>query len=131
MRIPVLAALALCASALLPGSSAKAEVYYPWCAYYDFSTYNCGFTSQRQCLATISGAGGWCRRNPLPPSQYRRRSDSGPVQPGAEIYGVRPPRAGEPARMVQLPNGRWVSNYSCYTDEGYGRYRECNAADHH
>ena len=38
--------------------------------------------------------------------------------------------SGEPARMVQLPNGRWVSSYGCYTDEGFGRYRECNVGDH-
>jgi hypothetical protein len=42
------------------GTSAKAA---PWCAYYDFSTYNCGFYSYEQCLATVRGAGGWCRQN--------------------------------------------------------------------
>ena len=36
---------------------------YPWCARYDWTTYNCGFVSLRQCLATISGVGGRCEPN--------------------------------------------------------------------
>jgi hypothetical protein len=45
-----------------------------WCAYYDEWTYNCGFTSFQQCLATISGVGGICRRDPhaRPGSDERR-----------------------------------------------------------
>ena len=35
----------------------------PWCAFYDASTYNCGFHTFEQCLATVRGAGGWCRPN--------------------------------------------------------------------
>ena len=42
------------------GSGAQAA---PWCAFYDPSTYNCGFHSFEQCLATVRGAGGWCRPN--------------------------------------------------------------------
>ena len=42
------------------GSSAQAG---PWCAFYDASTYNCGFHSYQQCYATIYGNGGWCRPN--------------------------------------------------------------------
>ena len=40
------------------GTSAQAG---PWCAFYDLSTYNCGFHSYAQCYATIYGNGGWCR----------------------------------------------------------------------
>lgn len=36
----------------------------PWCAYYDPWSYNCGFATFQQCLATISGAGGVCQPNP-------------------------------------------------------------------
>ena len=32
-----------------------------WCAWYDWNTYNCGFKTFQQCLATISGIGGECR----------------------------------------------------------------------
>jgi len=42
------------------GSGAQAA---PWCAFYDASTYNCGFHTFEQCLATVRGAGGWCRPN--------------------------------------------------------------------
>jgi uncharacterized protein DUF3551 len=37
---------------------------YPWCARYDTWSYNCGFETFQQCLATISGAGGLCTPNP-------------------------------------------------------------------
>jgi hypothetical protein len=48
----------------------------PWCAFYDPSTYNCGFHSYQQCLETIRGAGGWCRPNPFEGGgQVRRRRD--------------------------------------------------------
>jgi hypothetical protein len=42
------------------GTSANAA---PWCAFYDASTYNCGFYSYEQCMATVRGTGGWCRQN--------------------------------------------------------------------
>jgi hypothetical protein len=54
-------------------SGAKAQ---PWCAYYDAYTYNCGFYTFEQCLATISGVGGACRRNPRDTSGYDRRPDA-------------------------------------------------------
>jgi len=33
----------------------------PWCAFYDalYAT-NCGFSTYEQCLATVSGVGGYC-----------------------------------------------------------------------
>ena len=43
------------------GSSARADG--PWCAFYDASTYNCGFYSFEQCYETVRGAGGSCRPN--------------------------------------------------------------------
>jgi hypothetical protein len=52
--------LILSLMALAPATGAKAA---PWCAFYDSSTYNCGFHTYQQCLATISGVGGWCRQN--------------------------------------------------------------------
>jgi hypothetical protein len=38
---------------------------YPWCVFYDSSTYNCGFTSYQQCMATAQGGQGFCRPNPF------------------------------------------------------------------
>ena len=63
---------ALMAFAALP---AKAEVEYPWCAQYGrFGTQatNCGFSTYRQCLATISGIGGYCARNPRYQARAKR-----------------------------------------------------------
>ena len=40
---------------------------YPWCAYYEAGEggggTNCGFTTYEQCMATVSGMGGFCARN--------------------------------------------------------------------
>ena len=63
MRYVVVMALMVAASSFAP-RGANAETYYPWCAYYSAWSYSCGFTTFRQCLATISGAGGACRPNP-------------------------------------------------------------------
>jgi hypothetical protein len=49
----------------------------PWCAYYDGrfgGASNCGFHTYEQCLATISGVGGWCQPNAMyvpPPGRHR------------------------------------------------------------
>ncbi len=44
------------------GGPAKA-MNYPWCGYGGGGGTNCGFVSFEQCLATISGNGGFCDRN--------------------------------------------------------------------
>ncbi|MGC1780650.1 MAG: DUF3551 domain-containing protein [Xanthobacteraceae bacterium] len=51
---------------------------YPWCAFYDGGedqSVNCGFVSREQCMATVSGIGGFCMLNntyqPLRPSRRR------------------------------------------------------------
>ena len=41
-----------------PDSANAQERQYPWCARYDWTTYNCGFVSFGQCMATVQGAGG-------------------------------------------------------------------------
>jgi hypothetical protein len=70
-------------------SSAQAQ-NYPWCAQYSGSmggSMNCGFTTHEQCMATVSGAGGFCVVNtqyqaPVPrpshpqASQHRARKSS-------------------------------------------------------
>lgn len=63
MRPAIIALLAVVALPLV-SKPATAETYYPWCAWYDDWTSNCGFTTQQQCLATVSGAGGICKPNP-------------------------------------------------------------------
>ena len=36
-----------------------------WCAHYGVPHSNCGFYSFRQCMAAISGNGGFCQPNPF------------------------------------------------------------------
>ena len=40
---------------------------YRWCAQYNGrgAARNCGFVTYRQCMATVSGIGGFCERNPF------------------------------------------------------------------
>jgi hypothetical protein len=57
--------LGILAAAIGVGSPAHAQ-NYPWCANYGGSfgdTHNCGFVSYEQCMATLSGMGGFCERN--------------------------------------------------------------------
>jgi hypothetical protein len=49
---------------------------YPWCARYGGGrggAQNCGFVSFEQCMATVTGIGGYCARNPqyFGPRSYR------------------------------------------------------------
>ncbi len=63
--------------------STRAEAQnYPWCAYYSGrgGGTNCEFTTYEQCMATVSGIGGFCNINtqyvpppgPHGPAIYRR-----------------------------------------------------------
>jgi hypothetical protein len=46
------------------GTPAQAQ-NYPWCAVLSMgdAAYNCGFTSRAQCMASVSGIGGFCQLN--------------------------------------------------------------------
>ena len=35
----------------------------------------------------------------------------------------------QPARMIEVKPGLWISSYGCITDEGYGRYGSCDTTD--
>jgi hypothetical protein len=70
-----------CSSAL--PASAQARTYYPWCASEPDESggaLSCGFVSYAQCMATASGLGGRCIRNPFespPTSESSRRRHRG------------------------------------------------------
>jgi hypothetical protein len=65
MRAILIAAAVAGAASLIGIGDAKAQ-FYPWCAYYSRGAgSNCGFTTFAQCMATVSGIGGWCQRNPF------------------------------------------------------------------
>jgi Protein of unknown function (DUF3551) len=72
MRL-LLCILAVSAVAAASPTRARAQDY-PWCALYDTgdAATNCGFVSREQCMATVSGIGGFC----MPNNQYR------PAKPG-------------------------------------------------
>jgi hypothetical protein len=59
-------------AASMLATAAKAQ-NYPWCALYKEGAVNCGFTTFQQCLATVSGSGGFCNQNTTyqPPSGAR------------------------------------------------------------
>jgi len=43
-----------------------------------------------------------------------------------------PAQAGfrhEPARMIEIRPGYWISNWGCFTDDGYGRIAGCDGRD--
>ncbi len=59
------AAVVALGGALLTMVPAQAQEY-PWCAQYsgrDGGGRNCGFATYRQCMASVSGVGGFCERN--------------------------------------------------------------------
>ena len=60
--------VALIALTAMTQTSANALPYdpYAWCANYDsrgFGGSNCGFSTWNQCMATVSGVGGFCVPN--------------------------------------------------------------------
>jgi Protein of unknown function (DUF3551) len=75
---PVLCLLGALIVTTAMGTRAHAQ-NYPWCAYYSGrglgGATNCGFTTFQQCLATVSGIGGFCQQNTQyrpPPGPHRR-----------------------------------------------------------
>jgi hypothetical protein len=72
-----LAAVTAALPFLLMPASAQAQ-NYPWCAEYGMQgTSNCGFVTVQQCMAALSGNGGWCLQNPM----FRPGPDSVPPPP--------------------------------------------------
>ena len=35
----------------------------------------------------------------------------------------------QPARMIEVKPGLWISSYGCVTDDGYGRFLPCDITD--
>jgi hypothetical protein len=66
----------ICVAIVGIGTRAEAQ-NYPWCAQYSdgSGSKNCGFASFQQCLADVSGVGGFCTQNSTyqPTRSSRRR----------------------------------------------------------
>lgn len=69
----ILALCSLVATAVLALATPVAAKEPAWCAAYRNGSNNCGFYTYEQCMAAISGIGGFCNRNP----------DAGPEKPAA------------------------------------------------
>jgi hypothetical protein len=68
MRLPILS-LVVAVSALAGASqtaSAQSASSYPWCAKYygKLEGTSCYYRSYQQCMATVSGVGGYCYESP-------------------------------------------------------------------
>ncbi len=74
-RPPVLLAILLGMVAAAAPSEAQD---YPWCALYakDGDTH-CFFMSYEQCMATVSGIGGFCQHVAVPAAPARPRNIRG------------------------------------------------------
>src|SRR5262249_3887638 len=57
-------------------ASAQSPTSYPWCSRYfgrgTGGARSCYYTSYPQCMATVSGIGGYCFRNPYYYASRRR-----------------------------------------------------------
>ena len=82
LTVSVGAALVLAGTVASPDRAAAQQFRFggahsgAWCLFDDPWTYNCGFATLQQCLATASGAGGQCQPNPSgpPPNARQRRA---------------------------------------------------------
>lgn len=92
MARALIIALLVIAAGVLGGtraSNAQSPYSYPWCAiYYDRAgvgggARSCYYTSWQQCMATLSGIGGYCVESPYyhaPPPQPPHHSVVKPRQ---------------------------------------------------
>ncbi|HEY1979953.1 MAG TPA: DUF3551 domain-containing protein [Xanthobacteraceae bacterium] len=56
--------LVLSVLVLTAGIARRAEAQnYPWCANYSKGALNCSFVTYEQCMADVSGIGGFCEQN--------------------------------------------------------------------
>ena len=72
------ALLGLVGAVMVLGTPAHAQ-NYPWCAQYSGralgGAQDCGFVGFAQCMATVSGSGGFCVQNTMyqPPQRARKK----------------------------------------------------------
>jgi hypothetical protein len=81
LRSLLLFALSLFAAWAATGTSAHAQDY-PWCANYTKGSTSCSFVTFEQCMADVSGIGGFCERNTsyhpaAAPTRQKPRASSG------------------------------------------------------
>jgi tetratricopeptide (TPR) repeat protein len=102
--------LALCTFPVLAVLASPAAAAEPaWCAAYRNGSNNCGFYTYEQCMAAVSGVGGFCNRNPdaaperpaarreraVEPKPKRKEEDRQRAAPAQK--SAPPPAAAQPA----------------------------------
>jgi uncharacterized protein DUF3551 len=114
MRIPALCSLVLAATFAL---GAPAHAKEPgWCATYRNGGNNCGFNTHEQCMAAVSGVGGFCNRSPYAEPDKpaaRKEPKQREIEPKAkrkekeEVKGrvapVQQPATAQPAPAIVQP----------------------------
>ena len=84
-------AVAVVLTAVVALANTDAKAAGTWCAFYDSSTYNCGFHSYQQCYAHD------LRQWRLVPAQlFRTEQQRPPVEPGHAQLGLGRSRSGNP-----------------------------------
>ena len=115
MRILALCSL-MFAAALALAAPAKAKEP-GWCAAYRNGGTNCGFNTYDQCMAAVSGVGGFCNRSPYaepekPAARKEREAEPKAKRKDKEEVKERaapaprpvpPPAAAQPAPVVPPP----------------------------
>lgn len=78
-----------------------------WCAAYRYGSTNCGFYTHEQCLAAISGVGGFCNRNPYeseaekPAARKTPKAEPKPKPKPKRNETVAPAERAEPPAAAQ------------------------------
>jgi Protein of unknown function (DUF3551) len=78
----LLVALSISAAIGTGASTAATAQDYPWCANYTKGSTSCSFVTFEQCMADVSGIGGFCERNTsyhpaAAPARQKARASSG------------------------------------------------------
>ncbi len=113
MRIPALSGLVIAARFAL---GAPAHAKEPgWCATYRNGGNSCGFYTHEQCMASVSGVGGFCNQSPYaepdkPAARKERdaepkakRKEKEEVKERVAPKPVPPPAAAQPAPVIVQP----------------------------
>jgi len=110
MRIRALCSLAVVTTFTLGATAIAKEP--GWCATYRNGGNNCGFNTYEQCMAAVSGVGGFCNRSPYAerekpaereaePKTKRKEKEKEEVKERVAPKPVPPPAAAQP--VVQPP----------------------------
>jgi hypothetical protein len=51
------------------------------------------------------------------------------LAPPVPAHAWAAPSAQQPARMIEVRPGLWISSFGCISDDGYGRYLPCDATE--